>query len=98
MQCYGFNVLGISQLTGVTRNRRADVSPYLNPDDIDPNLGVIGVNDANGDPLATGSVTLILLFYIIMIVSMELCCPWHMLGARSVVVQWRYNGWCELRP
>lgn len=45
--------MGIRQLTGVTRNRRADVSPYLNPDDIDPNLGVIGVNDANGQPLAT---------------------------------------------
>ena len=48
-------VIGISQLTGVTRNRRAGVSPYLNPDDIDPNLGVIGVNDANGQPLATGN-------------------------------------------
>ena len=49
-------LLGISQLTGVTRNRRANVSPYLNEDDIDPNLGVIGVNDANGKPLATGCV------------------------------------------
>ena len=45
---------GISQLTGVTRNRRANISPYLNETDIDPNLGVIGVNDANGKPLATG--------------------------------------------
>ena len=49
---------GISQLTGVTRNRRAKVSPYLNEDDIDPNLGVIGVNDANNKPLATGCVKL----------------------------------------
>ena len=53
--------LGISQLTGVTRNRRANVSPYLNEDDIDPNLGVIGVNDANGKPLATGWIILLLL-------------------------------------
>ena len=40
----------------MTRNRRASVSPYLNPDDIDPNLGVIGVNDANDQPLATGNI------------------------------------------
>ena len=44
----------IVQLTGVTRNRRAGVSPYLNKDDIDPNLGVISVDDADGKPLATG--------------------------------------------
>ena len=55
--------IGIGQLTGVTRNRRAKVSPYLTPDDIDPNLGVIGVNDANGNPLATGSVLFSLLHY-----------------------------------
>ena len=47
---------GITQLTGVTENRRADISPYLNKSDIDPNLGVIGVNDMNGDPLATGYI------------------------------------------
>ena len=47
---------GISQLTGVTKNRRANISPYLNPDDIDPNLGVIAVNDVNGKPLATGDI------------------------------------------
>jgi len=41
-------------LTGVTENRRADISPYLNRDDIDPNLGVISVNDVDGKPLATG--------------------------------------------
>ena len=52
----------ISQLTGVTRNRRANISPYLNEDDIDPNLGVIGVNDANGEPLATGCVEPLLSF------------------------------------
>jgi len=52
--------LGIAQLTGVTRNRRANISPYLNEDDIDPNLGVIGVNDANGKPIATGCAELIL--------------------------------------
>ena len=45
---------GVSQLTGVTENRRANISPYLNKDDIDSNLGVIGVDDVNGNPLATG--------------------------------------------
>ena len=57
-QCATTELPGISQLTGVTRNRRANVSPYLNENDIDPNLGVIGVNDANDKPLATGCVKL----------------------------------------
>jgi len=45
-------------LTGVTRNRRAGVSPYLNKDDIDPNLGVISINDVNDKPIATGIATI----------------------------------------
>ncbi|XP_065899909.1 neutral ceramidase-like isoform X2 [Dysidea avara] len=45
--------IDIAQLTGVTENRRADISPYLKKDDIDPNLGVISVNDGDGKPLAT---------------------------------------------
>ncbi|XP_065899921.1 neutral ceramidase B-like [Dysidea avara] len=45
--------IDIAQLKGVTRNRRAGVSPYLHEDDIDPNLGVISVNDGDGKPLAT---------------------------------------------
>lgn len=54
IHCSCSHTTGITKLTGVTENRRADISPYLNKDDIDPNLGVIGVNDMNGNPLATG--------------------------------------------
>ena len=81
--------LGISQLTGVTRNRRANISPYLNESDIDPNLGVISVNDANGKPLATGRIiSLLLSSHYPSCVSMELCHPWYLLGPQSVDVQW----------
>ncbi|EGD78316.1 hypothetical protein PTSG_09383 [Salpingoeca rosetta] len=43
----------ISLLPNVTVNRRAKISPYLQPDSIDPNLGVIRVDDLKGNPLAT---------------------------------------------
>jgi len=43
----------VGQLLGVTQNRRADISPYVGPNTIDPNLGVIRVDDAKGNPLAT---------------------------------------------
>jgi len=47
--------MGIGQgyLTGVTRNRRAGLSPVLRYDSIDPHLGVIRVDKADGTPLAT---------------------------------------------
>ena len=56
-----FLLVDIAQLTGVTENRRADISPYLKKDDIDPNLGVISVNDGDGKPLATGIATISIL-------------------------------------
>ena len=40
-------------LTGVTKNRRAKESPYLNPTDIDPWMPVIRIDDANQQPIAT---------------------------------------------
>lgn len=40
-------------LTGVTVNRRADISPVLQEDSIDPNLGLIRIDDMNGKTLAT---------------------------------------------
>lgn len=48
-------VLGVGSglLTGVTVNRRADISPYLKPDSIDPHLGIIRVDDLQGHPIAT---------------------------------------------
>eukprot|EP00698_Gefionella_okellyi_P020707 TRINITY_DN6544_c0_g1_i1.p1 TRINITY_DN6544_c0_g1~~TRINITY_DN6544_c0_g1_i1.p1 ORF type:complete len:478 (+),score=110.22 TRINITY_DN6544_c0_g1_i1:248-1681(+) len=45
--------MGLGSLTGVTRNRRADISPYVTPTTIDPNLGVIRVDDLSGKPIAT---------------------------------------------
>jgi len=45
--------VGISQLIGVTTNRRCDISPYVQCDSIDPNLGVIRVDTTAGQPIAT---------------------------------------------
>ena len=45
--------LGSSQLFNVTVNRRADISPYVQPDSIDPHLGVIRVDRPDGTPLVT---------------------------------------------
>jgi len=45
--------MGVTQLLGVTQNRRAGTSPYLQPGSIDPNLGVIRVDTAKGESLAT---------------------------------------------
>ncbi|KJE90076.1 hypothetical protein CAOG_01451 [Capsaspora owczarzaki ATCC 30864] len=45
--------IGVGQLVGVTRNRRANISPYVTPTSIDPNLGVVRVDDQNGKPIAT---------------------------------------------
>ena len=81
IQCSDFHTVGIAQLTGVTENRRADVSPYLNKDDIDPNLGVIGVNDMNGNPLATGYMEYAIVLCSFFTFSVELCYPWYMLGS-----------------
>jgi len=44
---------GSGLLTNVTLNRRAGESPYLKPDDIDPNLGIIRVDALDGTPIAT---------------------------------------------
>jgi len=43
--------LGVGQLTGVTRNRRAP-NPWLNTDTIDANLGVLRADTIDGKPLA----------------------------------------------
>lgn len=45
--------IGHTELYGVTRNRRAGRSPYVNATTIDPNLNVIRVDNANGQPIAT---------------------------------------------
>jgi len=45
--------IGVGQLTGVTHNRRAGFSPYVNESSIDPNLAVIRIDKTNGQPLAT---------------------------------------------
>jgi len=45
--------IGIAQLLGVTKNRRAGLSPYLSKGSIDPNLGVLRVDDAQGNSIAT---------------------------------------------
>ena len=45
--------IGTGQLTNVTVNRRASISPYLNSSSIDPNLGIIRVDKTDGTPLAT---------------------------------------------
>jgi len=44
--------IGSGELVGVTRNRRAP-NPWLKPDTIDPHLGVIRVDSADGTPMAT---------------------------------------------
>jgi len=44
--------IGVGNLVGVTRNRRAP-NPWLKPDTIDPHLGVIRVDTAAGEPIAT---------------------------------------------
>lgn len=38
--------IGLGNLTTVTDNRRASISPYVKHDTIDPNLGVLRVDDA----------------------------------------------------
>src|SRR5690349_6624978 len=45
--------IGTAELIGVTVNRRADISPYVQRGTIDPHLGVIRVDTAAGQPLAT---------------------------------------------
>jgi len=45
--------IGMGNLVGVTQNRRADISPYVTSGSIDPHLGVIRVDDASGNSLAT---------------------------------------------
>ena len=37
----------------MTQNRRAKISPYVQPGSIDPNLGLIRVDDMNNNPIAT---------------------------------------------
>lgn len=53
---------------GVTHNRRADISPYVSYGTIDPHLGVIRVDTADGQPLATvwnfGATSLSFIAYI----------------------------------
>jgi hypothetical protein len=39
----------VGQLWGVTHNRRAGLSPYVTQNSIDPNLGVIRIDDLNGN-------------------------------------------------
>lgn len=46
-----------TNLTGVTRNRRAGRSPYVNSTTIDPNLSIIRVDGVNGQPIATCTPT-----------------------------------------
>lgn len=45
--------LGVGYLVGVTENRRAGISHYVNSGTIDPHLGVIRVDDLSGNPIAT---------------------------------------------
>jgi neutral ceramidase len=45
--------ISIGQLANATVNRRAKISPYLKTDSIDPNVGVIRVDKADGTVLAT---------------------------------------------
>jgi len=44
--------IGMGELIGVTRNRRGP-NPWVQPDTIDPHLGVIRIDTAAGKPLAT---------------------------------------------
>lgn len=45
--------IGITNLVGVTHNRRAGYSPYVTDGTIDPHLGVIRFDTVDGKPLAT---------------------------------------------
>eukprot|EP01104_Vermistella_antarctica_P016348 TRINITY_DN554_c7_g1_i1.p1 TRINITY_DN554_c7_g1~~TRINITY_DN554_c7_g1_i1.p1 ORF type:complete len:522 (-),score=121.45 TRINITY_DN554_c7_g1_i1:264-1829(-) len=45
--------IGTGRLLGATHNRRADISPYVSGGTIDPQVGVIRVDDAQGEPIAT---------------------------------------------
>jgi len=45
--------IGNGNLTGVTHNRRYPESPYVQYDTVDHNLGVIRIDDAQGNPLVT---------------------------------------------
>jgi len=45
--------IGMSQLVGVTQNRRAGISHFVNKNSIDPHLGVIRVDSTSGKPIAT---------------------------------------------
>lgn len=42
-------LFSVGQLWGVTHNRRAGLSPYVTKNSIDPNLGVIRIDDLNGN-------------------------------------------------
>jgi len=42
-----------ADLLGVTQNRRAHISPYVTPGSIDPHLGLIRVDNMQGQPIAT---------------------------------------------
>lgn len=44
---------GSSVLSGMTKNRRDGVSPYLTRADVDPELGVIRIDRPDGTPVAT---------------------------------------------
>ena len=45
--------IGTDSVGGVTRNRRANLSPHLDVSDVDTQLGIIKVDDLNGSTLAT---------------------------------------------
>lgn len=45
--------IGSDELTGVTHNRRAHISPYVKYGTVDAHLGVIRIDTAAGEPLAT---------------------------------------------
>jgi len=45
--------IGMGILTNVTHNRRSGISPYVNSTTIDPNVGVLKIDKADGTPLAT---------------------------------------------
>eukprot|EP01102_Stenamoeba_stenopodia_P015167 TRINITY_DN5144_c0_g1_i1.p1 TRINITY_DN5144_c0_g1~~TRINITY_DN5144_c0_g1_i1.p1 ORF type:complete len:500 (+),score=112.80 TRINITY_DN5144_c0_g1_i1:178-1677(+) len=45
--------IGMSELIGVTHNRRAGISKYVQYGTIDPHLGVIAIDTPAGEPIAT---------------------------------------------
>jgi len=45
--------IGVGYLVGVTHNRRAGFSPYVSYGTIDPHLGIVRVDKADGTPMAT---------------------------------------------